>query len=68
MKLVDPNDPFYRPLWRRVLLVLIVAAWAGAELLYGREGLWTVLALGALGFCLWTFVINWTDGSRPPGS
>jgi hypothetical protein len=68
MKLVDPNDPFYRPYWRRLLIVLVVALWCGTELLYARDGLWTVLAAGVLAFCVWTFIVDWKGGSQPPAT
>ena len=31
MKLVDPEAPFFRPLWVRVLCVVLPLAWAGVE-------------------------------------
>ncbi len=32
---VDFNDPFYRPLWVRVLIVGVTAAWSAGEFLWG---------------------------------
>ena len=66
MKLVDPSDPFYRPLSRRLAIVFSVAAWTAFELFVAREGLWFALAAGALVFCFWTFLINWQDTPNPP--
>jgi hypothetical protein len=36
MKIIDTDHPFYRPLWRRLLLVGVCAAWTGVEYLQRR--------------------------------
>ena len=47
----DFNDPFFKPLWLRVVLVGSTFVWAGIELVTGSI-LWTMLfaALGAYAF------------------
>lgn len=40
--MIDPNHPFYQPLWRRVLIPAVCAAWAIFELVAG-EPLWAVI-------------------------
>jgi hypothetical protein len=45
--MIDPNHPFYEPLWRRVLIPAVCAAWAIFELIAG-EPFWAVI-VGAMG-------------------
>ncbi|TJZ92521.1 hypothetical protein FA743_06530 [Paracoccus gahaiensis] len=44
--LLDPNTPFFRPLWVRVLCVVMPLIWAGVEVWTGNP-LWAVLFGGA---------------------
>jgi hypothetical protein len=37
MKFIDPDHPFYRPLWRRLLLVGLCAAWTTVEFYNGQQ-------------------------------
>lgn len=48
--LVDPDHPFFRALWVRVLCVLAPLLWAGFEL-YTGSVFWAIL-FGAAGACL----------------
>ena len=52
--LVDPNHPFFRPLWVRVLSVLLPLLWAAFEastgatfwaILFGASGVYLFVAL-----------------------
>ncbi|MBC9247962.1 hypothetical protein H4P12_14885 [Paracoccus sp. 11-3] len=45
--LVDPNAPFFRHLWVRVLCVVLPLIWAGVEL-YNGNPFWAIL-FGAAG-------------------
>ncbi len=45
--MIDPNHPFYGPLWRRVLIPAVCFLWAGFEL-YAGEMMWAII-VGALG-------------------
>ncbi|MFN3273857.1 MAG: hypothetical protein ACK41U_04245 [Paracoccus sp. (in: a-proteobacteria)] len=54
MKLVDPDAPFFRPLWVRVLCVVLPLVWAGFEfwmdspvwaMIFGGAGVYLGLAL-----------------------
>lgn len=47
MRLVDPNAPFFRPLWVRVLCVVLPLIWAAVELFAGSP-LWALL-FGGIG-------------------
>lgn len=59
MKLTDAGHPFYKPLWRRLLIVAVVAAWTAYEFLVSKEALWMSLSAGMLAYALWVFVIGW---------
>ena len=48
--LVDPDAPFFRSLWVRILCVVIPLAWAGVEL-YAGSPFWALLS-GAAGLYL----------------
>ena len=51
MKLLDFNDPYYKPLWIRIAIVAVAGGWALVELLAGSPG-WAMLfgAAAALAF------------------
>lgn len=66
MKLVDPNDPFYRPRWRRIAIVAVCAGWFLFEILSGmRDPFFTPIAGGLFAYSLWVFILNWKE---PPPS
>lgn len=47
MKFIDPDHPFFRPAWRRVVTVAVILIWAAVEFLYGISLFgWLLLALG----------------------
>ncbi len=50
MKIIDESHPFYKPLWRRVALVGVLAGWTAFEVFYTQQPLWMLVAGGA--FCL----------------
>jgi hypothetical protein len=63
MRLIDPNHPFYRPKWRRYLLVALPFVWAGMEWAYGNV-IWGYLAAAVGGYMAWHLVLNWrSDGA-----
>jgi hypothetical protein len=51
MKIIDPDDPFFAPLWRRWATVLFALFWCAVEVSLGSPG-WAVLfgAAGAYAF------------------
>lgn len=57
----DADHPWMRPLWRRVALVAVCAAWAAIELATGSPG-WALLAGGMAAYGAWIFLI----GYKPP--
>ena len=56
--LVDPHHPFFRPLWVRILCVVLLLTWAGFEASTGAV-FWAIL-FGASGIYLFVmlFVIR----------
>ena len=59
MKLVEQDHPFFKPLWRRVAIVALVAAWLAVEVFYVRDSLWIMVAAGMLAYAVWTFLLKW---------
>ncbi|RJL07789.1 hypothetical protein [Paracoccus siganidrum] len=55
--LVDPNAPFFRRLWVRVLCVVLPLIWAGVEL-YNDSPFWAVL-FGGAGIYLFLALFVW---------
>ena len=47
----DFSHPFFRPLWRRVLIAAFCFGWAGFEILVAGSPVWALVfgGLGALG-------------------
>jgi hypothetical protein len=37
LKFIDPDHPFYRPLWVRLLIVGFTAGWTAVEFINGQE-------------------------------
>ncbi|PKR88135.1 hypothetical protein CXZ10_16940 [Pleomorphomonas diazotrophica] len=62
----DLNHPFYRPLWRRVLLVAVTGAWATYENFVVKDPMWMVLTAGIFVYAAWVFLIKWVDPADKP--
>jgi hypothetical protein len=61
--LKDASHPFFRPLWRRVALVAVCAAWTVVELVVG-DPTWAVMT-GAIGaYAAWTFLIAYKPATE----
>jgi len=57
MKIIDADHPFFRPLWRRVAVVVACLAWAVFEF-SGGQGFWGML-FAALGlYSGWVLLIT----------
>lgn len=61
MRLIDPSHPFFRPAWRRYLIVGAPFVWAAVELAYGSE-VWAYLCAAIGGYLAWHLLWSWTDG------
>jgi hypothetical protein len=62
------EHPFYKQKWRRVLIVVSTALWAGFEVLYAKDGFWSVLSLAVFAYSAWAFLLNWKDTPPPDSS
>lgn len=66
MKISEQSHPFYRPLWRRVVIVAVCALWLGFEFLYSGSGFWQVIAAAVLAYAVWFFFISYKPGETEP--
>ena len=60
----ENKHPFYKPLWRRVAIVVAVAAWLGFEIYQGASGFWMAIAAGMLAYAVYTFFISWPKDNQ----
>lgn len=54
----EQNSPFYKPLWRRIVITAVVALWVAFEI-YQGSGFWLVIAVAMLCYALWIFFLSW---------
>jgi hypothetical protein len=66
MALNQNDSEFFRPLWRRVAVIAVVAAWFGFEVLFSRDQLWMALTGIALVYAVWNFIIRWPKDHPVP--
>jgi hypothetical protein len=62
-----PVPDWMKPLWVRLVFVVLPALWALFELLYG-EPFWALLFGAAAAWGFWTLVLKFEEGPPPPGS
>lgn len=55
--MIDPDHPFYAPLWRRVLLPAICAAWALFEFIAGQP-IWGFIVGGLGAYAAYKFFLE----------
>jgi len=55
MALRENDLNWFRPLWRRVTVVVFLTAWLIWEVVWTKETLWMVLVGAALAYSLWNF-------------
>lgn len=65
MRAREQDHPFYKPLWRRVAIVIVIALWLGFELYMGSGGIWLAVAAGALAYAVYAFFITWPKDEPP---
>jgi hypothetical protein len=53
-----PHHPFFRPLWRRVLVLAICVGWTAFEIVYADDPFWLVIAGGMALYALWDFFLR----------
>ena len=58
LQILDPSHPFFRPLWRRVLTVLLPAIWALVEFSNGETG-WAIAFLAISAYAGYELLIRY---------
>jgi hypothetical protein len=67
MKFIDPNHPFYRPLWVRLVLVAICAGWTAVEFYNGEQTWGTIfLVVAAYAFAQLLLFYKPVDAAAAP--
>jgi hypothetical protein len=61
----DNQNPFFRPLWLRVLLVAICFGWAAFELYAGSQT-WALITAAIGAYAVWSFFITYDPIDKPP--
>lgn len=56
-KLLDANDPFFAPMWRRWATVLFPLFWGAVELYNDSPG-WAVLFLALAAYAFWELILK----------
>jgi hypothetical protein len=57
--MIDQKHPFFQPLWRRIVIVGLVAVWLAFEVIYTKDTLWMSVATVMLIYGIWSFFLNW---------
>jgi len=55
---------WFKPLYRRVIVVVVIAAWSSFEWFINQNPdhqFWGILTLAALAYGIWTFFINFEN-------
>ena len=50
---------WFEPIYRRVILVGIIAAWSVWEWVWNKDQFWGIATLAMLAYGIWTFFINY---------
>ncbi|EEW25886.1 hypothetical protein [Rhodobacter ferrooxidans] len=58
MPLIEPNHPFFKPVWRRWATGLVPIIWAGFELVWLGNPIWALIFAGFGAYALWVLVFN----------
>jgi len=60
-----PNDKpgfmtlgWFEPLYRRIILLAIIAAWCVWEWVWNKDQFWGAITLAMIVYAIWTFFIN----------
>ncbi|MBP1861209.1 hypothetical protein [Rhizobium herbae] len=57
MKFIDPDHPFYRPLWIRLLIVAVCAIWTAVEFYVNLETTWGMIFLAVTAYTACVLII-----------
>ena len=67
MAFKEQQHPFYKPLWRRVVIVVFIACWLGFEVYSGQDGMWVALSAGMLAYAIYIFFLTWPKEGTKEG-
>ena len=60
------RDPWFEPLYRRVIITAICAGWLVFELIVDDPlGIWTMIAVLVTGLAVWSFFLSGDYRNRP---
>ncbi len=62
MKFLDNRHPFFRPLWRRVIVVAVGLGWGLFEFVSGAP-FWGILFTAAGVYAAWSLLYTFTPGT-----
>jgi hypothetical protein len=70
MALNQRDTDFFRPMWRRIAVTIVVAAWFGYETLFSKDSLWITITAIGLVYCVWNFFLRYPQDKpgTPPGT
>jgi hypothetical protein len=63
MAMNERDAVFFRPLWRRILLVAVAAAWSAFEWWNG-DSFWGTLTAGLTAYGIWAYLITFPDAGE----
>ena len=71
MAINSKDADFFRPLWRRVVVTVVIAVWFGYETLFSKDQLWITITTIGLAYCVWNLLLRFpkdASTTTPPGS
>ena len=57
---------WFRPVWRRALVVGFCVAWTAFEWLYSKDQMWGMITSVAAAYSVWLFFIDFDKRVGPP--
>jgi hypothetical protein len=52
------NLGWFRPLWRRLIVMAVIVIWIGWEWLYTHDPFWQWVTVGLFAYAIWTLFIS----------
>ena len=62
----EQGHPFYKPLWRRVVITAVVLFWFVFELITGGIGIWSFMSFAMLVYAVYLFFLTWPRDEAGP--